>query len=93
VLAKEFHTIEQRRDPPKLLAPAHRIARYTPLRFLSPQRKVRLSRLARPHTKPPDTTLSPALEAHLWSQIVDDNKRLEAIVGEAPPWMERWASR
>lgn len=91
VLAKEINTVEGRTQPMRIQAPAGRMARYTPLRFLPPEVKNRLSRLARRHMKPPDTTLTPALEAHLWSQIVDDNKRLESIVGEAPPWMERRA--
>ena len=52
--------------------------------------KLRLARLARRQPRT-DTTLTPSMEAHLWAQIVDDSKRLEAIVGAAPPWMERWA--
>ncbi len=45
-LAKEFHTIKQRREPAKLQAPARRLARYTPMRFLSPEVKLRIARIA-----------------------------------------------
>jgi Sulfotransferase domain len=89
VLAKEFHTMDARREPTRLHAPARRVAAYTPLRFLPSDLKLRMSRMGRVRGKPVDIALSPRVEARLWAQIVDDNRRLEALVGEAPPWMAR----
>jgi hypothetical protein len=91
VLGKEFHRSDDIRQPWRWQATAARLARLSPLRFLKPETKRRLYRSTARVVEPPDTTLEQAVEAELWDRLVDDSIRLEAIAGEAPPWLARRA--
>jgi hypothetical protein len=87
VLGREFNRVDAQRAPTRLYGPALRLAARTPLTRLSLSSRRRLSRLAQRRIAAPDSTLAPDVEARLWEQIAPDSTRLEALVGDTPPWL------